>query len=105
MGEAIHLSQDERTTLIRTARKALDGAGFTHIPIIAGTGAASTRETLELTDQAAAAGADYAIVIASGYFAGALANNRQALKDYWTEVADKSPIPVIIYNCKWVIPY
>ncbi len=99
MGEAHHVSHSERTTLIRAARRALDGAGFPAIPIIAGTGAGSTRETIELSKAAAEAGADYAIVICSGYFAGALANNRKALKTFWTEVAAKSPIPVIIYNC------
>ncbi|KAJ7285755.1 hypothetical protein C8J57DRAFT_1285710 [Mycena rebaudengoi] len=98
MGEAIHLSHDERLTLIRSARKALDVAGFADVPTIAGTGAASTRETIELTAAAAAAGADYAIVIASGYFAGVLAGNPGALKAYFKEVAEKSPIPVILYN-------
>lgn len=100
MGEAHHLSHAERVTLIKTARQALDEAGFTSIPIIAGTGAGSTRETVELSAEAAAAGADYTIVICSGYFAGALAGNRKALKAFWTEVAEKSPIPVIIYNCE-----
>lgn len=98
MGEAPHLSHEERTTLIRAARKVLDAHGLTHLPVIAGTGAPSTRETIELTRQAAAAGADFVLVIASGYFAGALIPNRQALKDFWTEVALKSPIPVMIYN-------
>lgn len=98
MGEAIHLSHAERTTLIKTARRALDEAGYTDVPIIAGTGAGSTRETIELSHEAAEAGADYAIVIASGYFAGAL--NPKALKAFFTEVAEKSPIPVIIYNCE-----
>ncbi|KAI0664815.1 dihydrodipicolinate synthetase [Cubamyces menziesii] len=98
MGEAHHLSHAERAALIKTARKALDDAGFTSIPIIAGTGAGSTRETIELSVEAADAGADYTIVICSGYFAGALAGNRKALKAFWTEVAEKSPIPVIIYN-------
>ncbi|OJT08184.1 L-threo-3-deoxy-hexylosonate aldolase [Trametes pubescens] len=98
MGEAHHLSHAERATLIKTARQALDEAGFTSVPIIAGTGAGSTRETVELSVEAAAAGADYTIVICSGYFAGALAGNRKALKAFWTEVAEKSPIPVIIYN-------
>ncbi|KAJ7046868.1 dihydrodipicolinate synthetase [Mycena alexandri] len=98
MGEAIHLSHSERILLIRTARKALDTAGFPIVPLIVGTGAASTRETIELTAEAARAGADYSIVIASGYFAGALAGNPAALKAFWTEVAEKSPIPVIIYN-------
>ncbi|TFK42510.1 dihydrodipicolinate synthetase [Crucibulum laeve] len=98
MGEAIHLSHNERVKLIHAARKALDGAGFTHVPIIAGTGAGSTRETIELTEEAAGAGADYAIVIASGYFAGVLAGNKAALKTFWVEVSEKSPIPVMIYN-------
>jgi len=98
MGEAIHLSHAERRQLITAARKALDGAGFLDVPLIVGTGAASTRETIDLTNQAAIAGADYAIVILSGYYAGALAGNKSALKAYWTEVAEKSPIPVIIYN-------
>ena len=97
MGEASHLSHAERKALIQTARRTLDDAGFTHIPIIAGTGAGSTRETLDLSHEAAAAGADYVIVITSGYFAGAL--TRKALKAHFVRVANESPLPVIIYNC------
>jgi 4-hydroxy-2-oxoglutarate aldolase len=98
MGEATHLSHAERVRLIQAGRKALDNAGCSHIPIVVGTGAGSTRETVELTNEAAAAGADYALVIASGYFAGALTMG--ALKAYWVEVSQKSSIPVMIYNCK-----
>ncbi|THU88418.1 dihydrodipicolinate synthetase [Dendrothele bispora CBS 962.96] len=98
MGEALHLSRAERVKLIQAGRKALDSAGLLDLPLIAGTGAGSTRETLELTNEAAAAGADYALVIASGYFAGVLAGNKAALKAFWTEVSEKSPIPVMIYN-------
>lgn len=98
MGEAPHLSHAERIRLIQAGRRALDSAGLLDVPLIAGTGAASTRETIELTNEAAQAGADYALVIASGYFAGALAGNKAALKAFWSEVAEKSPIPVMIYN-------
>jgi len=98
MGEAIHLSRAERVVLIQTARKALNNAGLHSTPIIAGTGGGSTRETLELTKEAAAAGADYVLVIASGYFAGALAGDREALKAFFVEVSEKSPVPVMIYN-------
>lgn len=101
MGEAHHLSLSERTTLIRAARRVLDDAGLTHAPLIAGTGSGSTRETIQITKEAADAGADYAIVICSGYFAGVLANNKEALKNFWSEVAEKSPIPVMIYNCEF----
>ena len=100
MGEASHLSRAERVTLIQSARRALDGAGLTQIPIIAGTGSGSTRETIELTKDAAAAGADYVLVIASGYFAGVLTMHREALKSYWSEISQQSPVPVMIYNCK-----
>jgi len=99
MGEAIHLSHSERVKLIHAARKALDNAGFDQVPIIAGTGAASTRETVELCNEAAAAGADYVIVLTNGFFAGVLASNPAALKAHFVEVAEKSPIPVFIYNC------
>lgn len=37
MGEAHHLSHDERATLFREARSALDEAGLTDTVIIAGT--------------------------------------------------------------------
>ncbi|KAK7054784.1 hypothetical protein VNI00_003247 [Paramarasmius palmivorus] len=98
MGEALHLSHSERVTLIKAARRTLDANGFPEVPLIVGTGAGSTRETLELTVEAANAGADFAIVITSGYFSGALANNKKALKDFFREVSEKSPIPIMIYN-------
>ncbi|OCH85422.1 dihydrodipicolinate synthetase [Obba rivulosa] len=98
MGEGLHLTHSERGELIRAARAALDAEGFAEMPIIAGTGTGSTRETVELCKEAAQAGADAAIVITSGYFAGVLANNKDALKSYFVEVSEKSPIPVMIYN-------
>jgi len=98
LGEGVHLTHGERTTLIQTTRRALDGASLGDIPIIAGTGTGSTRETIALCVEAAQAGADYAIAIASGYFAGALAGNKKALKAFWTDVSENSPIPVLIYN-------
>lgn len=101
MSEAHHLSHAERSTLIRTARKVLDDAGLERMPIISGIGAGSTRECVELANEAADAGADCAIAICSGYFAGALADNKNALKAFWTEISQKSPIPVMIYNCEY----
>jgi len=67
MGEAHHLSPSERIELITSARKALDEAGLTEVPIIAGTGVGSTRETIKLSKEASEAGADAAIVIAPGF--------------------------------------
>jgi 4-hydroxy-2-oxoglutarate aldolase len=99
MGEAHHLTPDERITLIKSARQALDEAGLKDVPLVVGTGVGSLRESIKLTKDAAEAGADYAIVIASGYYAGSLSNNEEALYGFWKEIADASPIPIIIYNC------
>ncbi|KAH8093905.1 dihydrodipicolinate synthetase [Cristinia sonorae] len=52
MGEAVHLTHSERATLIQTGRRALDDAGLSEIPIVAGTGTGSTRETIELCREA-----------------------------------------------------
>ena len=101
-GEGLHLSHSDRVIVIKAAREALDDAGFTDVPIITGTGAGSTWETIQLSKEAAEAGADYAIVITPGYFASLLASNKKALKAFFTEVAEKSPIPVIIYNCELI---
>ena len=102
MGEGLHLAHGERARIIQSARKALDAEGFLHIPLIAGAGGGSTRETVALCEEVAAAGADAAIVITPGYFAGVLANHRRALKEFFVEVADGSPVPVLIYNCAYL---
>ncbi|GMK55101.1 hypothetical protein CspeluHIS016_0201570 [Cutaneotrichosporon spelunceum] len=96
MGEAHHLTAEERTALIRAAREALDAAGLHDTVIIGGTGGNSTRATIALCKSAADAGADVAIVIPPGYFAGAL--SKTAIKQFFADVASASPIPVMIYN-------
>ncbi|KAJ9093472.1 hypothetical protein QFC19_008331 [Naganishia cerealis] len=96
MGEAHHLTNEERVTLIKAARQALDQNGLKDTPIMAGTGTGATKLTIQLTKEAAEAGADFSIVIASGYYAGAL--SQAALKKFFVDVADASPIPVMVYN-------
>lgn len=99
MGEAVHLSHDERRTLIVTARMALDTAGLTNVALVAGVGAPSTRETIELANQAADAGADFVMVVPPGYYAGAmLASGGEALRSFFIDVAAASKVPVILYN-------
>ncbi|CAK7225628.1 hypothetical protein SCUCBS95973_005930 [Sporothrix curviconia] len=98
-GEAPHLLAAERITLIKTARAALDDAGLREAVIVAGVGAPSTRETIQLACDAADAGADFAMVLPSGYYAGQLqAKNSQPLRQFFIDVAHASPLPVILYN-------
>ena len=97
-GEAIHLNAQERFQLVATARQYLSEAGLGSTQIIAGTGVGSVKETIANCVDAARAGADAAIVILPGYFAGGLGKDRAAMVQFFTTVADKSPIPVMVYN-------
>lgn len=97
-GEAINLSRPERKAVIKAGREALDEAKLSNIPIIAGTGAGSAHETVELCQDAKEAGADAVIVIINGYFSFALGKNTSAHKQFFEEVIKKSPLPVVIYN-------
>ncbi|KAJ7130827.1 putative dihydrodipicolinate synthase [Mycena crocata] len=97
-GEASHLSDTERTAVIRASREALDANGFTQTPIMAGTGTGSAKETIRLCTEARDAGADYVIVIAPGYFSFAVGRDTTALTKFYLQVLDASPLPVMIYN-------
>lgn len=102
-GEAPHLTPSERIEIIKATRRALDTPsavpGGEQIPIVAGVGAPSTRETISLAKDAAEAGADFVMVIPPGYYAGALkADGGKALREYFCDVAEASPVPVILYN-------
>lgn len=97
-GEASHLSPEERKQATIVVRKALDDNGFKNEPLLVGTGAGSAKTTIEVTKEAAAAGATHSIVITPGYFAFAMGRDREAIKDFFYKVFDESPIPVMVYN-------
>lgn len=80
--------------LIMALRSALDENDLHKTPIVAGVGATSTRETISLAEDAAAAGAEFVLVIAPGYYASALKANPTAIKRFFIDVAAKSPVPV-----------
>lgn len=90
--EAFLLTREERSQLIATARKAV-GPDF---PLMAGVGAHSTKQTLELARDAAEAGADYLLVLPPAYFGKA--TTMTTVKRFFSEVAAKAPLPVVIYN-------
>jgi len=97
-GEAVHLTHSERKLVTATTRDALNEAGYSHMPLVVGCGSQSTRETIELCQEAYDAGGDYALVLPPSYYAGLFAPGSSTVKEYFTTVADKSPIPIIIYN-------
>ena len=91
-GEAILLSDQERRNVLKTARE----AAAPNKVLIAGTGIESAIETLRLTEYAAELGYDVAMVRTPHYYKKQMypAN----LLAFYRTVADRSPLPVIIYN-------
>jgi 4-hydroxy-tetrahydrodipicolinate synthase len=82
------LTQEEAGEVVRTTAETATGR------VVAGTGASSTRETLERTHHAADVGADAAIVINPPNSAP---KNEHSIRHYRT-VADEVDIPVYLYN-------
>ena len=95
-GEAVHLSHEERQLVTKTTRNALDDAGFHSMPIIVGCGSQSTRETIELCREALKSGGDYALVLPPSYYKPM--HNPDTIIEFFQDVADASPIPIMIYN-------
>ncbi|KAF2096636.1 dihydrodipicolinate synthetase [Rhizodiscina lignyota] len=95
-GEAVHLSPKERALITLTTREALDNASFKHVPVMVGCGAQSTRETIELCQDAYRAGGDCALVLPPSYYSSLY--GKEDVLQYFRDVADESPIPILIYN-------
>ena len=91
-GEAVMLKREEKLEIWKTAGQAIDSE---HL-FIAGTGCNATGETLELTERAAHLGADAAMVVTPYYYKARM--DHKTLIVHYTAIADKSPIPIILYN-------
>jgi 4-hydroxy-2-oxoglutarate aldolase len=91
-GEAIMLSDQERRDVLKSARE----AAAPNKVLVAGTGVESAVETLRLTEYAAELGYDVAMVRTPHFYRKQMqAANLQA---FYRTVADRSPLPVLIYN-------
>ncbi|KAF8920093.1 hypothetical protein CPB85DRAFT_1211695 [Mucidula mucida] len=95
-GEAQFLSQAERKEAIKLTRETLDANGFQNVVVIAGTGAQSTRETVQLCIDAKDAGATHVLVLTPSTWPPQMTVDN--VIKFHTEVADASPIPTMIYN-------
>jgi 4-hydroxy-2-oxoglutarate aldolase len=91
-GEAFLLTREERAQLIANARKAV-GPDF---PLMASVSAFSTIQVLEYIDDAHKAGADYALLLPPCYYGKA--TTPVVISNFFAEVAEKSPLPIVIYN-------
>ncbi|HEY7351511.1 MAG TPA: dihydrodipicolinate synthase family protein [Terriglobales bacterium] len=91
-GEAIMLSDEERREVLKTAREACAPQKV----LIAGTGAESALETLRLTEYAAQLGYDVALVRTPHFYRPQM--EPANLLAFYRTVADRSPIPIMIYS-------
>ncbi|SPJ79611.1 related to dihydrodipicolinate synthase [Fusarium torulosum] len=90
--ETFLLTQEERKTLLQTARRAC-GPSF---PIMAGVGGHSTKQVLEYINDAADAGANYVLLLPPAYFGKQ--TTPEVINNFFDDVAKNSQLPIVIYN-------
>ncbi|KAH8664000.1 dihydrodipicolinate synthetase [Xylariales sp. PMI_506] len=95
-GEAAHCTRDEKVAVTKATREALDAAGFPSMPIIVGATEGSVRGTIELATECQKVGGDYVLLLPPSYFRAQM--DEEAITQYFIEVADKSPLPLVLYN-------
>lgn len=86
--EAELMTAGERARVIEVVADAAS------VPVLAGTGSPGKRETLSATADAAAAGADAALVVTPFYYG----HDQATLATYYREVADETEIPIYLYS-------
>ncbi|MBD3736765.1 MAG: 4-hydroxy-tetrahydrodipicolinate synthase [Pseudomonas balearica] len=89
-GESATLSVEEHIEVIRRVVDQVNG----RIPVIAGTGANSTSEAVELTENAKAAGADACLLVTPYYNKP----TQEGLYLHFKHIAEAVAIPQILYN-------
>lgn len=90
-GEASLLTFDERVKLMQTAVKAAEGKK----PVIAGTGCASTKETIALTKEAAKLGIEVCMIVVPFYNKP----TQEGIYNHYKAIAEACPdTKILLYN-------
>ena len=89
-GEAATMSRDEHTELVARSMQFVDG----RLPVIAGTGSNSTRQTINMSCCIAETGVDAFLVVVPYYNKPV----QEGIFQHFTAVADAAPKPVLMYN-------
>jgi dihydrodipicolinate synthase/N-acetylneuraminate lyase len=98
-GEAPLLDDAESREVLRVAAE----AAAPEKVLIAGVGRESVKATLEVADAAAALRYDAVLVRPPSYYAGQMSS--AAVLNYFRSIADRSPLPVVLYNNPRCVPY
>ncbi len=99
-GEAPMLDDAETLEVLRVAAEATAPEKV----LIAGVGRESVKGTVELAEAAAKFNYDVVLVRTSSYYAGQMTSSAAVLH-YFRSVADRSPLPVLLYNIPKCVPY
>jgi 4-hydroxy-2-oxoglutarate aldolase len=98
-GEAVMLDDAETRDVLRAAADATAPEKV----LIAGVGRESVKATVELAEAAAQFQYDAVLVRPPSYYAGQI--TAVAVLHYFRSVADRSPLPVVLYNIPKFVPY
>ena len=98
-GEAVMVDDAESREVLRVAAE----ASAPEKVLIAGVGKQSVRATVELAEAAARFSYDAVLVRTPTYYAGQM--SPAAVLHYYRSVADRSPLPVLLYNIPVCVPY
>lgn len=98
-GEAVELNDAESREVLRVAA---ESAALEKV-LIAGVGRESVRATVELAEAAAEAHFDAVLVRTPTYYAPQMST--AAVLHYFRSVADRSPVPVLLYHIPKFVPY
>jgi len=91
-GENVFLSEEEKIEVVQTVIT----SASKEMTIIVGSGCESTRETIHLTNKMAKLGAHAALIVTPSYYGSKM--NDESLVNYYSNVAEKSEIPILLYN-------
>jgi 4-hydroxy-2-oxoglutarate aldolase len=91
-GEAVMLGDEERREVLRVTAE----VSAPEKVLIAGTGAESVKETLQLTEYAAKLNYDAALVRTPHFYRPQM--KPEAMLAFYRTVADRSPLPVLLYT-------
>ncbi len=91
-GEFAFLSSDERVAVVEAARQEIGDDRL----LIAGSASESTRLTIEITKRMAGSGAQAVLVVTPHYFRARM--TADALVAHYEQVAEASPVPVVLYS-------
>ena len=89
-GESVYMNAEERRTVLRIVLDQVNS----RVPVIAGTGAPSTRDAIAQTRIAKDLGVDAALIV-TPYF---LTPKQEEILEYYRDILESVDLPIILYN-------